>query len=345
MKKFTLHQVQLTGALLVALAAGGFTSCSSDKNEPEMPVTTGEKTPYVTRVLDYRPAVGQFTNQLPEYREGDTQEDMNRKALEAIGNNKMGMVSLGGFGGYIVVGFDHTIENKAGLCDFRVLGNAFYANGASEYGSCEPGVIQVCYDENRNGLPDDGWYEIAGSSYPDGKESWLDLAAQAGNDTKTVLNYEITYYRPSKEPGAPTEQYIRWEDNQGGSGYKAMNFAHLQSYYPKWIKEDKMTFTGTRLPQNGVDQSGKGTYYVLYRFAYGYADNELNENAASAIDIDWAVDSKGKAVHLPGVDFVRIHTGINQENGWLGECSTEVMGVVDLHLTNVTIESKTIKNK
>ena len=89
MKRFTLHQVQLTGALLVALAAGGFTSCSSDKNEPEMPVTTGEKTPYVTRVLDYRPAVGQFTNQLPEYKEGDTQEDMNRKALEAIGNNKM----------------------------------------------------------------------------------------------------------------------------------------------------------------------------------------------------------------------------------------------------------------
>lgn len=75
------------------------------------------------------------------------------------------MVSLGGFGGYIVVGFDHTIENKSGLCDFRVLGNAFYANGASDYGSSEPGVIQVCYDANGNGLPDDGWYEIAGSSY------------------------------------------------------------------------------------------------------------------------------------------------------------------------------------
>ena len=29
---------------------------------------------------------------------------------------KSTMVSLGGFGGYIVVGFDHTIENKAGLC-------------------------------------------------------------------------------------------------------------------------------------------------------------------------------------------------------------------------------------
>lgn len=63
---------------------------------------------------------GQFVNQLPEYKEGDTQEDMNRKVLEAIGNNKMGMVSLGGFGGYIVVGFDHTIENKSGFMQTSV---------------------------------------------------------------------------------------------------------------------------------------------------------------------------------------------------------------------------------
>lgn len=169
--------------------SGVFTSCSNT-DDPETPPTTGEKSPYITRVLDFRPAVGQFVNQLPEYKEGDTQEDMNRKVLEAIGNNKMGMVSLGGFGGYIVVGFDHTIENKSGLCDFRVLGNAFYANGASDYGSSEPGVIQVCYDANGNGLPDDGWYEIAGSSYPDGKETWIDLATQAGNDTQTILDYE-----------------------------------------------------------------------------------------------------------------------------------------------------------
>ena len=35
---------------------------------------------------------------------------------------------------------------------------------------------------------------------------------------------------------------------------------------------------------------------------------------------------------LPGVDFVKIYTGVHQVNGWLGECSTEVMGVEDLHL-------------
>lgn len=253
------------------------------------------------------------------------------------------MVSLGGFGGYIVVGFDHTIENKAGLCDFRVQGNAFYANGQSEYGSSEPGVIEVSFDANGNGLPDDEWYEIAGSSYNEGGESWIEQAREAGNDVRTIRNYEITYYRPATEPGKPTEEYIRWEDNQGESGYKAMNSAHLQSYYPQWIDEEQITFSGTRLPQNGIDLSGVGNNFALYKFAYGYADNEPNTSDRSAIDIDWAVDADGQPANLPGVDFIRIHTGVNQENGWLGECSTEIMGVVDLHLTEVRIESNTIK--
>ena len=151
----------LTLASLAALSFG-LTGCNNE--EPTTP-PGNSPTPYVTQVFDFRPAVGQFVNQLPEYEEGDTQEDMNRKVLEAIGGEGEGMISLGGFGGYVVVGFDHTIENKAGLCDFRVLGNAFYANGQTEYGSSEPGVIQVSCDTNRNGQPDDAWYEIAGSSH------------------------------------------------------------------------------------------------------------------------------------------------------------------------------------
>ena len=109
----------MSAALATLLAAGGSVACSESNDGPDTP-PGGNASPYVTQVFDYRPAVGQFINELPEYKEGDTQETMNRKALEAIGNNNLGMVSLGGFGGYIVVGFDHTIENKAGLCDFRV---------------------------------------------------------------------------------------------------------------------------------------------------------------------------------------------------------------------------------
>lgn len=319
-------------------------------------VTIGEVTPpdenataYITKVLDFMPAIGQFTNELPKYENGDTQETMNGKVLKAIGNNKKGMISLGGFGGYVVVGFDHTIINKPGKRDFRVIANAFYAAGnpeanAPEGGSCEAGVIRVAYDANKNGVPDeDEWYEIAGSAHEDPtKELWYDKAVAAKNDIKTYFNYEITYHRPEQEPTTAEEklQYIRWEDNQGNSGYKMKNAFHNQCYYPLWATGDKITFKGTCLPQNGVDESGQGSYYVLYKFRYGYADNEVNTKDESAIDIDWAINDKKQKVHLPGVDFIKIYTGVNQENGWLGECSTEITSVEDLHILGVEIDTR-----
>ena len=307
--------------------------------------------PYITQVFDFMPAVGQFTNTLPAYEEGDTQEDMNRKVLEAIGNDNRGMISLGGFGGYVVVGFDHTIENREGLRDFRVLGNAFYAAAnpnpnAPQGGSCEPGIIMVAYDKNKDGVPnEDEWYEIAGSAHEDPTlEAWYQMAVDNGNDVNLYRNYEITYYRPDETTDAPmappVDEYIRWEDNQGNSGYKVKNVYHRQPYFPQWYEGNELTFRGTCLPQNGIDESGQGNYYVLYKFRYGYVDNEVNNADDSSIDIDWAVNSKGQRVSLPGVDFIKIYTGVNQENGWLGECSTEVMGVEDLHLLGEEIATR-----
>lgn len=308
-----------------------------------------DATAYITKVFDFMPAVGQFTNALPKYEEGDTQESMNEKVLAAIGNNNRGMISLGGFGGYVTVGFDHTIENRSGLRDFRVLANAFYAAAnpnpdAPVGGSCEPGIIMVGYDKNKNGQPDeDEWYEIAGSAHnnPAG-EAWYSMAQKNGNDVNLYTDYEITYYRPEKEPASTDEYgtYIRWEDNKGNAGYKVKNAFHRQPYFPQWFEGEKLTFRGTCLPQNGIDESGQGSYFVLYKFHYGYADNEPNTSDESAIDIDWAVNNKGQKVHLPGIDFIKIYTGVNQENGWLGECSTEITGVEDLHILGVEIETR-----
>lgn len=307
-----------------------------------------DATAYITKVFDFMPAVGQFTNKLPAYVDGDTQETMNAKVLAAIGNNKRSMISLGGFGGYVVVGFDHTIENVAGKRDFRVLANAFYANAnpdpdAPDGGSCEPGIIMVAYDANSNGVPDDNeWYEIAGSSHEDPtQELWYSKAVANGNNVNFYSDYQITYYKPAQEPTTSEEkkEYIRWEDNKGDSGYKVKNAFHNQCYYPLWANGDRITFTGSLLPQNAIDESGQGSYFVLYKFRYGYADNELNTADESAIDISWAVNSKGQRVNLPGVDFIKIYTGVNQENGWLGECSTEITGVEDLHLLGVDIVS------
>ena len=294
-----------------------------------LPETPKDASPYITKVLEYRPAPGQFVNTMPQYKEGDTQATMNEKALNAIGNNTKGMITLGGYGGYVTVGFDHTIRNAKDANDFLVLGNAFE-------NSSEPGIIKVAYDVNQNGQPDEEeWFEIAGSAHHDPKqETWYERAKQAGNIVETYLDYSITYKKPAKEPttNEEKENYIFWEDNKGHKGYKVMNQFHPQPYYPQWIEEEQLVFTGTCLPQNGINQ-GTDKNFVLPSFTYGYADNYPNDAAEAGIDIDWAVDKNGKPANLPGVDFIKIYTGVNQENGWLGENSTEVCGVTDLNLT------------
>lgn len=283
--------------------------------------------PYITRVHEYRPAPGQFVNELPEYSEGDTEESMRQKAEDCLAYNAGTMVTLGGYGGYIVVGFDHTIVNRPGEYDFKVLGNAFYSTGAAggSGGSSEPGIVMVSADVNGNGIPDDAWYELAGSEY---------------QKPSTIKNYEITYYRPDEakipvpgtDPSITDSTYVRWTDNQGGTGYVSKVVFHKQSYYPQWLSDETLTFEGTRLPDNAIDESGDGSYYVLYAYDWGYADNHPNDSEKSNFNIDWAVDAEGNPVHLQGIDFIKIYTGVNQFNGWLGECSTEVAGVTDLHI-------------
>lgn len=295
---------------------------------------------HITEVFDFMPSYGQFTNELPKWKEGDTHENMVAKVKESLAKEQAGMITLGGYGGYVVVGFDHTIENKTGFRDIRVLGNAFWANAnpdptkPARGGSCEPGIIMVAYDQNKNGLPDDEWYEIRGSEYD-----------------RAVKNYEMIFWKPdpNKEPVKDPDngwmvdaEYMKWKNNQGESGYKPQNNFHRQSYYPNWIAEDKILFKGSLLPKNAVDESGKGSYWVLYSFDFGYADNAPNSDDESAIDIDWAVNNQGERVNLPGVDFIKIYNGSDQEAGWLGETSTEVAGVIDLHLKGESIPTRVV---
>lgn len=290
-----------------------------------------QNSPYVAKVLDFCPAPGQFTNVLPQYEEGDTKNDIIDKVSEyLVGQENGGLLSLGAWGGYIVVGFDHTIINKVGEYDFKILGNAFYSTAnpnpdTPKGGSCEPGIVMVSYDENKNGLADDAWYELAGSEY---------------KKPETKHNYEVVYYKPDKNkvatpnpnnPSITDTSYIYWKDNIGNEGYIEKNSFYQQAYYPEWIESDSLVFKGTRLANNAIDESGQGSYYVLYAYDWGYADNHPNDSELSCFKIDWAVDSLGNPVHLPGIDFIKIYTGVLQSNGWLGECSTEVSGIIDLH--------------
>lgn len=282
---------------------------------------TGPESPsaFANKVWEYMPAPSQFMNTATTaYKENYTVEEVRQYAEELLQNPDLCLISLGAYGGYITVGFDHTVPNIPGEYDLQICGNAYYdALGTAEGrlgGSSEPGIVLVSKDENGNGLPDDEWYELAGSEY---------------NSPATIRDYSVTYYRPS----SPLEN-VRWTDNQGNEGYVYRNdFYTKNSYYPQWIEEDQITFRGSRLKDNAVNEPQEGMleHWVGYCYAWGYADNHPNTAEQSKLNIDWAVDKNGMPVTLDGIDFVRIYTAVNQSCGWMGESSTEIQSIKDLH--------------
>ncbi len=298
--------------------------------EGESPIDTDTPEPqiaskHITKVFEYMPAVGSFVNISPLYEEGDTQESINAKVLKAIEGDTPNYITLGGYGGYVVVGFDTTIVNREGA-DFKVQGNAFYnisTPSGIAGGSFEPAIIMVSTDSNGDGLPNDKWYEIEGSAHRDAKqEEWYNHAAANDNDMEFVKEYEMVYYN------SKSDNVIKWRDNKGNSGVINPLSTHRNGYYPEWIEADSLLFKGSRLPQNGVDESSDGlTIFVLYGFEYGYADNAPNGDMRTEIDINWAIDGNGESIYLENIDFIKIYNGVNQWNGWLGECSTEIAGI------------------
>lgn len=305
-----------TSGILALITLFPLAGCVADEisdetgaSDPAEAVATGTSalgpSKYVTKVFEYKPAPGQFINKLPAYATGDTAATMATKAgTELIGKTN-GLISLGAFGGYVVVGFDHTIANVAGK-DFKVYGNAF-ANWS------EAGIVQVSKDVNGNGLPDDAWYELAGSEY---------------NHPNTIKNYSITYTKPN-----PLNGNVSWTDNQGGSGVVKRNSYHTQaSYYPQW-QGNSITFTGTRIWPNAYDSDPSATeYWLAPAYAWGYADNVANSDPNATFDIGWAVNASGTPITLTGIDFIKIYTATIQDAGWLGEVSTEVCGVEDINI-------------
>jgi hypothetical protein len=286
--------------------------------------TNTAKAQFVSKVLDYLPAAGQHTNS--EYI------GTPAAANSIVGNNN-GMVSLGAFGGSVTVYFENGIKNDPANpygVDFTIYGN-------STPTWSEPGIIQVMKDENRNGIPDETWYDITGSDH-----YW----------NSTQLNYEITYLNS----GLNTASDIQWTDNQGISGLIPENSFHQQSYYPKAdlfpnVSRDQCTLKGTRIA--GQIDLSNSTVVISYQRAFGYADNtpvlskseklpdnpytsEIEGSGGDAIDISWAVGPDQKPVNLDEIHFIRIYTGMNALVGWLGEISTEITGIRDVEPANVS---------
>ena len=317
--------------------------------------------PWPTRVYDYRPAPGQFINKLPVCRIGEPVDSVLARCQQRICGridtvtqivhgkpvttidtlwDKNSMISLGGYGGYVIIGFDHPVVNMH-TWDFEIWGNALVSNVDARGGSSEPGIVVVGVDMDGDGVPSDAdkWYELAGSEY---------------YHPQTQHDFTITYYRPDEsKPYTPSaidphlidSSYIYWTSNDvipdSTSGYISRNDSHFQPYWPLWLQnEESITFSGTKLRNNGLNigEGYKNPYFVEYFFDWGYVDNLPNLGADTihglhndGFKIDWAVDDKGNHVNLTHIDFIKVYTGVNQYCGWLGEISTEVTGAIDFH--------------
>ncbi len=262
------------------------------------------------RLFEYFPAPGQHIN---------IDKIGTPRAAQNMVSNFSSLISLGSFGGYVVMGFENACinhpDNPYGI-DFTIFGNAFT-------GSSEPGVVWVMQDENENGFPDDTWYEIAGSSH---------------FFSGTKRNFSVKYF---KTP----ERDVLWKDNRGITGQITGNEFNLQEYYPlpeyfPFYPKDSVTFFGTLLENKFVATNSQ--VIKLAAPSFGYADcrppvqgvdlslpdnpyTSENEGAGGdPIDISWATDSLGNYIDLDSIHFVKIVSAGLNDAGWLGEISTDV---------------------
>lgn len=271
---------------------------------------------YIDSVLLYQPAPGQFVNLSPWG---------TPHSPASITNSVNGTLSLGAFGGYVVFRFAEPVvnhpDNPFGV-DFTIFGNPLP-------GWSEPGIVSVMPDLNHNGLPDDTWFELAGSEY---------------FFSQTRKNYSVAY----ENPVSPVAADVPWTAADGSTGFIAANEYYTQPYYPvsdsfPAIGELSSTFSGTCI-RPGVNNSSPAEVHSPAR-GFGYADNHFRgeppytrpdnpytnetENAGGdAFDISWAVDENGLPVALESIDFIRVHTAVLMGSGWLGEVSTEITGAV-----------------
>ncbi len=282
--------------------------------------TTGSM-PMVNKVYEYMPAPGHQVNGYSfgaAFPDNYTMAQACAHVLETWG--KMWNISLGSCCGYVIAGFDHSVDNSNGDWDLLIKGNPY------GYQS-EPGIIWVSQDENGNGLPDDTWYELAGSEY--------------GTENSTY-EYAITYYKPTKNNAA-----IKWTDNQGKSGavpYLA-EWNSKPSYWQDWVPVDEKnshTYYGTQLKDRSSFSDGMST---VPPYDWGYTDNESSIDYIYSAKVDMSIGHfklsnaktfDHKDANLKYIDFIKIQTGQIGATPNLGDISTEVHYISDYHLDDIS---------
>lgn len=287
--------------------------------------------PFATAVIAFDPAPGQFVNH-PAFSDPAAALGAPSGAGTATAGNTS-VVSLGGFGGSIVLAFDQTVEdhplNPLGL-DAIVFGNAFWVNGPDRRWG-EAGIIEISLDINSDGLANDPWYLIPGSHLPAPTPvTWQMWDSFTADPT----------YPPAFASWIPPGRSGVWES--WGFSLPPVPFHSTPMTNPLAGAGEEAVYgyadtTPTLLlgdldADNLVDDPliDPAAFYTLPDdpFLLGVSPGS---GGGDAFDIAWAIDAAtGEAAGLPGFDFIRISTGVHHVVGVLGELSAEIDAVADV---------------
>lgn len=266
----------------------------------------------------------------------------------AADNSKV--VTLGGFGGSITLGFSQTVMdspcNPMGL-DAIVFGNAFWVSDNPNRRWAEAGVIEISRDTNQNGLPDDPWFVVRGSSLPVAPQSVFRTQAWDNNPSTPTPPSNVAWY-----PGAPL--FPNWPSLYSTGAFELPpvfrqsvlvnpngSNATLEGHYgyadmsPTMLLGDLSGAKGG--PGENVLTDPEDRPGMDPAVFYTVPDDPMTVGVSTgsgggdAFDIRWAVDPlTGAPANLSGFDFIRIRTSAEAQSVALGEKSTEIGAVADV---------------
>ncbi len=319
--------------------------------------------PFATEVINislngvnepnYLPAPGQFVNN----------QSFN-KAYRALGSptgagymnaSNRDIVTLGGFGGKIVLSFDHNVENNPanpmGL-DAIVFSNAWYYAGYPNYRWSEPATIEIMPELNDNNIPGDDpceiWYLIPGSNLDD------------PNTFRTIIwdiNDPNVYGYPDFNDSWPVtyetsafEIFPNFQCVGGDPPYCIWLLVNPNIEDPDPYNDNLEGFWGyaeysptLKLGDLNVDDINDGfgdcpnmppeLFYTVPDdpFTVGILPGTCG---GDAFDIDWAVNpDTWQPANLVSFKYIRITNPVHEmigEEGILGESSPEIDAVADV---------------
>jgi hypothetical protein len=291
------------------------------------------QSPFAAQVVGYRPAPGQFVND-PDFSD----------PIRALGPPAGGgtvdpshesVVTLGGFGGYIVLRFDHVVEdhplNPFGM-DAIVFGNAHWiANNPNRHWA-ECATIEIALDENGDGRidGDELWYLIPGSHVSD---PFLQLASQTwDDDPQSATPPSMIDWVPAGKSGA-------WTTSGHALPSEIFGAVVIENPTPEGGNEGVFGYAdysptlvlGDLNGDNVVDDPTIGAADFYTRpddpRAVGISPGS---GGGDAFDIVWAVHPvTGESAGLGGFNFIRMTTAVDAVLGFLGEKSAEIDAVSD----------------